>query len=64
LRLNSVGDLTPLSKLEKLEILDISGTMVEELSPLKDSQSLKCLVFCWLYRNPPKGIGNLDALAV
>ena len=31
---NNVSDLTPLSSLPKLEILDISGTQVEDLSPL------------------------------
>lgn len=65
LAFNNVSDLTPLSKLTKLETLDISGTLVEDLLPLKDSQSIKCLVFCWLHGDSgtPKGIGSLDALA-
>lgn len=65
LAFNNVSDLTPLSKLTKLETLDISGTLVEDLLPLKDSQSIKCLIFCWLHGDSgtPKGIGSLDALA-
>lgn len=31
---NNVSDLTPLSSLPKQEILNISGTQVEDLSPL------------------------------